>query len=342
MTFMAENITSEMAELLRKYAECTSDLDVAVGLRPSGTIHLGNMATMVLAGILAHKLGRDSRVNTTICDLDFPELTEWNIYREGYVKFFRDIPDKHDCHPNMLEHAADNIYFFTSSIEKALGIRYQVQFLSDVQNQPGFRHSLKNIIETPGLMKQLLPSVPKDRVLVYPICPNCRTCDHHATKYRDGNLFTRCTNPECPVDEHDMKIDDCSRDLAVHYLIDPLRDRAAYPKSKFHVFGGDYRDIHGGGISKIEKIVQVMGVACPNDIPEILIGPMFYAKDGTKMSKTRENGLTLENLKNYFGSEYQSRVLQLMQYITEREMKNVDYKIVEDVLFKGLLIPPIH
>ncbi len=325
--------TSDLYALKEKHFNRTEDIDVAVGLRPSGVVHLGNMSVLALAGILSREIGPHiSRVNTTVCDIDFPDVKEWNPSQQGYVRYFKSLPDRHGCHPNMLEHSLDSIRYFTSGIEAITGVKYFVQLLSDVQRQEEFRHSLRKVVETPKFMEWLLPHIPKDRVLVYPICPNCSTSDCQPSLYRGGTLITRCTNPDCSTEDYDMKINDCSQDLSVHFFIDPMRDRIVSPKSRIHVFGGDYNEVHGGNAPKIDKIVKVMRTAS-KDIPDILMGPMYYSKDGSKMSKTKDNGLTMDVLREHFGLDYERRVLDLAEHIAQKGYKNVDYRIVEDFLF---------
>ena len=58
----------------------TMDLDsiagavevISVGLRPSGNIHLGNLTTLAIAGLIAKKSEAEMRV--TICDIDLPTV----------------------------------------------------------------------------------------------------------------------------------------------------------------------------------------------------------------------------------------------------------------------------
>jgi lysyl-tRNA synthetase class I len=310
--------------------------DVAVGLRPSGIIHLGNMATISLAGLLAREIGPHiSKVNTTICDLDLPDMKDWNVSEKGHVRYFRDLPDKHRCHENMLQHALEGIKDFTERLSTELEVKFNINLLSDIQRTESFRNALRKVLDSPKLMQFLLPRAPSDAVLVYPLCPNCGTGSNVPTIYKGGGLLqTVCSNVDCPTKEYSMNIDDCSKDLAVHYFIDPMRDRAISPKSAVHIFGGDYRESHAGGESKIEKILKVMEIAT-GETSEILIGPVFYARDGGKMSKSKENGLTMENLRRHFGETYTRRVLELMKQIISKGFKNVDYKIVDAFLFDG-------
>ena len=70
--------------------------------------------------------------------------------------------------------------------------------------------------------------------------------------------------------------------------------------------------------------------------PEILIGPIFYARDGTKMSKSKNNGLNLQKLKQHFGNDYVENIGIVIDHISEGGYKHVDYKIVDDIMFKNV------
>jgi len=331
---MTNLITSDLYALANKYKGIKEDTDVAVGLRPSGNIHLGNMSVLAFAGIIAKEIGHGARVNTTICDIDAPDTREWQRCQNGYTAYFKDLPDKQECHPNMLEHSIDGITRFTAGIEKVLGVRYFVQLLSDIQRQESFRVALKKVVEAPNFMRFLIPYTANGKVLVYPICKECGTSDCQPSIYKKGTLSTKCTNPSCSTEDYDMKIEDCSRDLSVHWFIDPLRDRVTSPKSRMHVFGGDYRELHGGGnLSKIEKIIKVMQIAAP-EIPDIFVGPPFHTSNGKKMSKTEANGLTMDALEKKLGSHYEPKIVELMEKIAREGHLVVNQDLVEDILFK--------
>jgi len=334
--FMREKlVTSDIHELLAKYNDISDRSDVAIGLRPSGVIHLGNMATLTLAGIVAREIGAHmSQVNTTVCDLDLPDSSDWNIKEKGCVKYFKDLPDRQGCHRDLLSHALDRIQSFTTGLEHVLGVKYDVQLLSQVQRQEGFREGLLRVLRVPGLTKYLNHHFKgKGQVLVFPVCPECGTSSPYPSEYRDERLFTKCSNEECSMGEYDVEVRNCDRDLAVHYFIDPLRDRMADPKSDIHVFGGDYADgsgdCCGNDTPKVKKILKVMNIAGNGDVPDILIGPTFYSRDGSKMSKSKDNGLSLDRLRHHFGVSYVSHIAGFMEFLFQEKYRNVDYQIVE-------------
>ncbi|MBI2629712.1 hypothetical protein HYW76_01295 [Candidatus Pacearchaeota archaeon] len=333
-------VTDNFYELAEKYGNQGEDADVAMGLRPSGIIHLGNIATLSLASLLARKIGPHlSRVNMTICDIDLPSSTDFDVKTKGFVRYFRELPDKSECHPNMLDHARDAVQNFAGGLEKELKIRINIQNLTKVQKEKTFRDGLKRVLDVDdkNFMRYLLPQIPDDCVLVYPICRHCSTSNCKPSFYSrgEGVLVTSCSNPDCLQfgKERKVEVADLKEDLAVHYFIDPLRDRTVEPKSRIHVFGGDYKETHGGKIPKIEKILKVMEIAGIGDVPDILIGPTFYSRDGTKMSKSVGNGLTVDKLRAHFKEDYVKNILGLMNHLTAKGFKQIDYQIVDDYLF---------
>lgn len=353
----------DFTTLVGNYSSRAERTNIAVGLRPSGVIHLGNMATLCLSGVLGKNIGPHlSQVNVTICDLDLPDAEDWSIKEKRYVRYFESLPDPTGNYDSLLEGATVGITSFISGLEEKLGVPFKTRKLSEIQREPRFREGLKKVLDTPGIMQYILKKVPEGRALVFPLCPECRTSDPYPAKYLDGMLASKCKNPDCSIfdNEYDMKVLDSGRDLAVHFFIDPLRDKTVEPYADIHVFGGDYNEHHyegarsqnesrasntssrgtelllaisgDGPILKIQKIMKVMEIASDGRAPDILLGPIFYARDGAKMSKSQNNGLSMDRLREHFLENYVGRVTDFIQFLCRERYKNVDYKIVEDYL----------
>jgi len=318
--------------LVQKYANRGEQTNIAIGLRPSGVIHLGNLSSLGLAGIVGGKIGPHlSNVGVTICDLDMPDSREWSMKEHGYVRYFNSLPSKN---PNetLLQHAMTGISKYLGGLESYLGVRFNIKMLSDIQREEKFRTGLKKVLDTPEIMQFLHSGVEPGKVLVFPICSQCKTSNPHQPAYRDGKILTSCTNPECSVEEYEMDVMDCNRDLAVHFFIDPLRDRTVKPYADIHVFGGDYSEEHENSkIRKIDKIARVTHIASGSN-PDIIIGPTFYARDGSKMSKSKNNGLSVETLEQHFGSDYHIKILDFLNRIVSERFSHVDYALVEKYL----------
>lgn len=350
----------DFATLVNKYSNRAETTNIAIGLRPSGIIHLGNMATLCLSGVLGQRIGSHlAQVNVTICDLDLPDSEDWSIKKEGYVRYFDSLPSPSGEHETLLDKATREIKSFISGLEERLGVPFNTRSLSEIQKEPGFRAGLKRVLDTPGIMQYILKKVPEGNALVFPLCSQCKTSDPFPAKYSEGTLTSTCKNPSCKSfqTKYDMDVLDTERDLAVHFFIDPLRDKTTLPFADVHIFGGDYNEHHyegtgvtgqntsgsrgtellpaitgEGPIRKIEKIMRITKIAAEGQVPDVLLGPMFYARDGTKMSKSRNNGLLMSKLREHFGEDYIERIVDFMQFICREGYRNVDYKIVEDYL----------
>jgi len=331
---MGNIITREPIEVIAKYASRKAPSNVAIGIRPSGVIHFGNMSTMGLAGYIASEIGPHlSQLNLNISDLDMPNKKDWSVDENGYMRYSGSLPDKQGCHDSLLSHARKGIDSFVKGLEGELGFQTNVELLSDIQRKEGFREGLKRVLDA-RLTRELNSWVSSKKALVYPLCSECHTSSSLPSGYHEGILRTSCTNPSCDQEAYEVDVLDLDFDLAVHHFIDPLRDRLVEPYSSIHVFGGDYL-VESGGSSKLDKIVKVMEVAGEGDIPEIVVGPTFYGADGYMMSKGRENGLTMDMLSEYFRTEdLAKRVLDVTRWIGAQGIKNVDVSIVKDRLFE--------
>ena len=331
----------EYGNLVAKYNDRGETTHIAVGLRPSGKIHLGNMATVALAGILGRDIGPHlSKVNITVCDLDMPDASDWCYKQHGYVRYFRDIPDPSGQHDSLLGAATESIDALVTAMQDALDVPFFTQLLSSVQQTEAYRDGLKRVVETEGIMDYLLSGrVPEGNVLAFPLCPECGFTNPKRAEYHDGIIVTDCSNPDCSVEEYETDIMDCDRDIAVHFFIDPIRDCVVMPRMDVHIFGGDYRDEHDGThVPKIEKIQRLWQIAGGEYVPDVLTGPTFYARDGSKMSKSKNNGLLQATLHNHFsqtGADSVSRLIDFVDFLMTEGYKVVDYRVTSEYLLEN-------
>jgi len=336
---MIRNSILQLADKLGQYGR---EINISLGVRPSGTIHLGNLMTLALAQGLGREIGpHQSKINLTICDLDLPEGLDWKTIKKGYAKHYRDLPDPNHCHRTLSDHSTEDIKDFYDLLTTETRVPFEIKKLSDIQRNAKFREGLKKVLDSPELIKLLVPHLPDGAVPVYPLCPQCKGSYTGSVKgrqniYVNGMIYTTCNNDECSV--HDFQVDvlDTHKDLSVHMLIDPLRDALVFPYADVHVFGGDYNEPHGANkLSKIEKILKVMEVASGGErIPVILIGPTIYARDGKKMSKSQANGLDVATLRGFLGEQkYAGEILRFTTDLVARGYNNIDYpQVVEKLL----------
>lgn len=333
-----------LESLGQSYSRAGKSVNVGFGLRPSGVIHLGNMMTMSLAGLLGNRIGSHlANLNLTICDLDLPDVKDWDAKTCGYVKHYRDIPDSAGCHQTVYDHAMVDIKDFVAGLEGIVQTPISIRRLTDVHRDPAFREGLKRVLDDPKMMQLIMPQIKDDATLVYPLCPECGTSytgteKGKVNKYdrQTGVISTFCTNQACPVQDYKVDVLDTSKDIAVHLFIDMLRDASVPPILDVHVFGGDYLDLHGQNrIPKFEKIRRLISASTHGTItPDILVGPTVFSSEGDKMSKSLSNGLDIGQLRKYFGNDYVRKVFDFTKSMVERGFKVIDYSLVREELLK--------
>lgn len=334
---MKSNIFNGLEELvIHLKDEPKEEYKVEVGLRPSGLIHLGNMMTLSLASWLIHELGtHKSKLNVTVCDIDV-QCPDGNT-----LITYNHLNDKYGCHNSFSDHNTEKIKDFVSLLSGELGIKYNFSNLSEVQREERYRKGIENLISNPELLREILglSNLKGGKVPVFPVCPSCKTATNAFSEYDSEKKLIKAHCKECDKDG-EYHLYDPEIEMPVHFLIDPIRDSLIAPYSDIHVFGGDYSEEHGQNkLKKIEKI-KMFGEAVSQRKIHYLVGPMFYSEDGSKMSKSNLNGLSLMNLKEHFrglsGSEWIKHIVRFSEYLVNNKVNHVDYSMVKNELLGGL------
>ena len=333
-------ITKTLPQLVQEY-DNKPEVNIALGLRPSGVIHLGNMITIALAMGLGREIGPHiSKLNVAVCDYDLPDENDWDIKARGFARFYKDLKDETGVSDSTYSKSRRNIEDFLDKLSRQTSVDFNLRDLSDIQREPSFREGLKRMLDSPESMKLILPNLKDGSVVVYPICPKCKTTYTATIRgkkviYKDGRIFTHCSNPDCDVEDYDISVLDSDSEFSVHMFIDPLRDSVVNPYADIHVFGGDYSQEHGENkLPKIDKICDLTKIASGGRYPDYLVGPTIYARDGEKMSKTKANGLTSDVLVKHLGEDYPERVLDFTLGLIKSGFSHVDYPLVEERLLK--------
>jgi hypothetical protein len=307
--------------------------DISIGISPSGAIHVGNMATVALAVLLASRIGAQSEVNLTICDLEIPYKDDWSIEENEFVRYSNTIPDAKKCHSNLLGHVMDNLTHYISSLEELVSVPINTFLLSELQRTHEFREGLRIILEDKDLVRSIDPSLKQQsrkKVPLYLICNSCNTSAPYKATYQDLLLSGACENPECSVGKFSSNLYDLSTDVAMKLVLAITRDRSIKPYADIHVFGGDYNDGTRSKKSKMARIRAAVG-AIGNGIPDIFIGPVYIGNDGEKMSKTNCNGITLDSLRDRIEDQYTQRMVELTTLCLQRNSKVIQYNIPEKI-----------
>jgi lysyl-tRNA synthetase class I len=310
---------------------------VAVGVRPSGSIHLGNICTLALASLFAHVAGNHrSQVNLTVCDLDAPDYAVQEGKQTGVVRYAAQLePPRRVATStrNLLEFFERDLQVLVRDLNAATGVDIRTRRLSDIQRNPGYRTGLQRVLETPGTMDVIYTGTPDRKTYVWPVCPECKSTNYENALYRKGALLSSCVNSECPQERLEARVEDRSGDIAVHHLIDPLRDRTVKPFADVHVFGGDYRHVSPHRrLSNVDVTQYFTKVASGGEAPVPLLGPLIEGPSGAKMSKSLGNGWTLNGLRRSLGRSYMGAVLGLVEHAMNEGMESVPYHALMDHL----------
>lgn len=280
-------VTSDFQELK------STELDgsrVAVGFRPSGDLHVGNLLTIAYSAVIADRLGLDLEI--ACCDTDWSAHIHQNhIPEENRVMklfFNRDCP----CgeHDSIAEHRLDELKPFLDG----LGIEYETMFLSEL-NDEAYVDSLRTVLENVDEFDQFFGGGFRRRY-TSPVAPVCACGFSHAKggSYSSADsVVAGCWNPDCGNGFMESSLDG---EIGVYYLVDPVRD--ASRDVAVHVFGGDYRDAEKGQkTSKIEKVRKITELA-NSDTPAYFLAPVISDNEGRPLSKSRGNGKTLGDIED--------------------------------------------
>lgn len=296
------------------------DLDgdrVAVGFRPSGSLHVGNLLTIVYAGVLAERLGLE--LDLMVCDTDWSaHIHEHHLPDENRVMklfFQRSCP----CgeHLNVAEHRVDEISKFLEVLREET-VDFEVKYLSEYKNQE-YTRALRNVLEEMESFDEIFGGRFRDRYRspVAAVCRECGFSDAKGSAYSEeiGLVVSACQNPECSTGFMETELSEPRK--GVYYLVDPVRDPSR--NVAVHVFGGDYRDAgKGQKTSKIEKVSRITELAC-GETPEYFLAPMIGDEEGNPLSKSHDTGVTVGEIEDLegFSREFISSVRKFVGEETE-------------------------
>ncbi len=286
-------------EQILKVPKLKSECHVAVGIRPSGSLHIGNLLTCALSSMLASPLcTKKGHVTVTLCDIDMPGPRLWNSAEHGFVKYFDSLPVGYESGESAYQKTHAQTTFVFEELSSLLNVKYTIKRLSDTQKHPAYRKALKALCDNhsdqnksnKSIFSEMFPKFNSNTVPLYPLCPTCTTSSLKASSYENGKLYTSCKNPQCSKGDFSTDIMDPSRVIAVNYLIDPIRDITA-DVIDVHVFGGDYEQTHRNTsnqtkIELVRKAQQYVGNRIGASPPYLVQGPLIAGVGNAKISKS--------------------------------------------------------
>jgi len=136
-------ITSNLSELESRNLEGDK---VAVGFRPSGELHVGNLLTIGYAAVVADRL--DLELDLMCCDTDWSAHIHEHHRSENsdVLKLFFQRECLCGEHSNIAEHRVDEIRPFLRGLEKELGIEIDPEYLTDLEGDEEYMDALKEVL----------------------------------------------------------------------------------------------------------------------------------------------------------------------------------------------------
>lgn len=317
---------------------------VAVGFRPSGELHVGNLLTLAYSAAIAAEI--DLELDLMCCDTDWSaHIHEQHLPGESDVMrlfFNRDClcgerkseifseektsSEVFDRHENVAEHRVDEIEPFLRGLEDELGVDATPGYLSDLNGDKEYMEALREVLENMEQFDSIFGGGFRRRY----VSPTVSVCDECANSHSKGAAYSRetdelvaaCRTPDCKKAFSRGKL---SGDIGVYYLVDPVRDSSR--DVAVHVFGGDYRVAEKEQkTSKVEKVAKITELAT-GETPAYFLAPMISDSEGKPLSKSKGTGKTVSEIDDLegFGRELARKVSRWL----EEEKKHVQ----QDELF---------
>lgn len=274
---------------------------VAVGFRPSGELHVGNLLSIGYAAVIADELNME--LDLMCCDTDWSAHLHENHRPENnrVMKLFY----MRDCgcgeHENIAEHRVDEIRDFLEGLESET-VDIEVKYLSNYRDE-SYLQALRNVLNNIDEFDEIFGGGFRRRYRspVAGVCSECGFSHAKGSAFSEecDELVHSCWSSECSQGFSSTPLDES---IGVYYLVDPVRDPGR--DVAVHVFGGDYRDAEKGQkTSKTVKVARITDLAC-GETPAYFLGPLIADDGGKPLSKSKDTGKTvteIDDLEEYGG-----------------------------------------
>lgn len=298
---------------------------MAVGFRPSGELHLGNLLTITYAAVLADRL--DLELDLMCCDTDWSAHLKQNHRNDDpkTMKLFLQRDCSCNGHRNVAEHRMEQVEPFVEAVEESLEVEVETGFLTDLKGDEGYMDALRNVLDNMHELDSFFGGVFSSRYRspVVNVCEECGFSHSKGAVYSEDTdeLVFECRNSDC---DNWFAASSIKDEIGVYYLVDPVRDPSR--DVAVHVFGGDYRDAEKGQkTSKLEKVAKITELA-NGETPEYFVAPMISDEDGKPLSKSKGTGMTVSEIDDLegFAQEIVLKVEEWMdegrEYVSQEEL----------------------
>lgn len=301
---------------------------VAVGYRPSGELHTGNLLSIAYAATVASELGL--KLDVMCCDTDWSAHIHEQHYpgESNVMKLFFNRDCSCNKHDNIAEHRMDEIRPFLKGLEEELGIEVETGFLSDLQGDEKYVEALEKILENISEFDNIFGGGFRRRY-ESPVTSVCECGFSHAKgaaySKNTGELVFSCRNPDCSEGFAASSIRD---EIGVYYLVDPVRDPSR--NTAVHVFGGDYRAAEKEQKTpKVEKVAKITELAT-GETPYYFLAPMIADSEGKPLSKSKGTGKTVSEIGN-LEEAGKKLAVKVREWLDEEKKHVSEQEIVQDL-----------
>ncbi len=284
-----------MTDLTALRAEPPAGERVAVGFRPSGDLHVGNLLSVASAAVVADALGL--RVDLQCCDTDWSaHIHEQTVPGNNRVMtpfFNRDCP----CggHRDVAAHHLDRLQPFLDGVRDAVSAPVSQGRLTKLAGDGAYVDALRTVLERMDAFDAVFGGGFRRRYRS-PVVAPCSGCGHAHAK---GGAYSPATDEVVAACRHDGCGSGFARAgldgrIGVYYLVDPVRDPGR--DVAVHVFGGDYRTAEKEQTTpKVAKVARITRLAT-GETPAYLLAPLIADGDGAPLSKSAGRGMTLAEI----------------------------------------------
>ena len=174
---------------------------VAVGFRPSGELHLGNLLTITYAAVLADRL--DLELDLMCCDTDWSAHLKENHRPDDpkTMKLFFERDCACDEHRNIAEHRMEQVEIFVEALEESLEAEVETGFLTDLKGDEGYMDALRNVLDNMHELDSFFGGVfsSRYRTPVVNVCEECGFSHSKGAVYSEDTdeLVFECRNSDC-------------------------------------------------------------------------------------------------------------------------------------------------
>ena len=299
---------------------------VAVGFRPSGELHVGNLLTLAYSAVIADEL--DLELDLMCCDTDWSAHIHENHKPENnrVMKLF--FMREAEGFESIAEKRVSQLEPFLDGIEDGLSQGVDAQYLSDLAGDESYTNALRELLTNMDAFDNIFGGGFRRRYRspVVNVCESCGFSHAKGAAYSSetDELVAACCNKDC---EQGFSSGKLTGRIGVYYLVDPVRDVSR--DVAVHVFGGDYRDAEKEQKTpKVLKVAKITELAC-GETPEYFLAPLIADEEGKPLSKSKGTGATVSEIDDLerFGEALVEKVREWLgeekKYVSQSELEEL-------------------